>query len=139
MGNSNYGNLYYDNGTIKYEGDLKENIPYGKGVKYYKNGEIHMEGLFGDWFIEEGKEYFENENIKFEGNYNTGVRTYYGPRYFRKGKLFYETGILWYEGTFRIEKHGNLGYPIFKGSASFYTGTEYDMLGNVVIVYKDRH
>lgn len=135
MENQACGKLYFDTGELKYEGNINGGIPYGNGVKYHKNGQVHMEGYFGDWMIEEGKEYDENGSIKYEGTYNTGPRYYYGPRYYRTGKLYRDTGSLWYEGTFRIGKHGNLGYPLFKGSASFYTGTEYDELGNVVDVY----
>ena len=130
-----YGKLYFDTGELQYEGYIKNNMPYGRGVKYYKNGTVHMEGIFGDWMIEEGKEYYENGNLKYEGTYNKGARNYYGPRYYRIGKLYKESGHLCYDGTFNIQKQGNLGYPLFKGAASFYTGTEYDELGDVVKTY----
>lgn len=86
-----YGKIFYDTGELKYEGYLKphdqlnEDIPFGKGIKYFQNGQKHMEGFFEDWFISEGKEYYENGNLRFEGKYNTGPRYYYGPRFFVQG------------------------------------------------------
>lgn len=129
------GKLYYETGELKYEGWIKDDTPHGLGVKYYKNGQKHMEGRFGDWFIESGKEYSENGNLKFEGEYNYGPRWYYGPRYFVEGKLYYETGELWYEGKFFITHSFSIGYPLFKGSDSFSEGIGYDKFGQVVKIY----
>ncbi|WP_080831881.1 hypothetical protein [Cohnella massiliensis] len=138
MDNFYSGKLYYDSGELRYEGFIQNEMPCGQGISYFKNGRKHMEGRFGDWFIEEGKEYYKNGNLKFEGKYNSGPRTYYGPRYFVEGKLYYESGRLWYEGTFDIEKHGSMGYPIFKGSKSFLSGIEYDEVGNIAKIHKGK-
>lgn len=127
-----FGRLFYETGELHYEGQIKNNKPWGKGIKYFKNGLIEMEGIFGDWFIEQGKEYYPNGNLKFEGQYNCGPRNYYGPRYFVEGRLYYETGELWYEGTFDIKQYGSLGYPMFKKSESFLKGTEYNQKGEVI-------
>lgn len=132
------GSLYYESGQLKYEGLIKQDIPYGQGIRYYENGQKHMEGQFEDWFIVRGKEYYENRNLRFEGKYNSGPRNYYGPCYFVDGELYYNTGKLWYNGTFRIEKYGSMGYPIFKGAKSFQRGTEYDRIGNIINVYPRR-
>lgn len=129
--------IFYPTGEIKYEGfskidsNLKELIPSGQGVLYFKNGKKHMEGSFGnDWFIESGTEYYDNGNIKFIGEYNKGPRTYYGPRYFVFGRLFNRYGILWYEGTFHFDRSG-VGYPIFQKENSFVNGTEFNEDGSV--------
>ncbi|MBU8763778.1 hypothetical protein KM868_09750 [Micrococcus luteus] len=132
------GSLYYESGQLKYVGFIKGGRPYGQGISYFEHGQKHREGCFEDLFIRLGKEYYENGNLRFEGSYNSGPKNYYGPRYFKKGMLYYETGELWYKGTFQIEKHGSMGYPIFKGNKSFQRGTEYDRQGNVIHVYR-RH
>jgi antitoxin component YwqK of YwqJK toxin-antitoxin module len=130
------GKLYYDSGELRYEGFIKNDMPCGQGTSYYKNGHKHMDGQFGDWFIEYGKEYYESGVLKFFGKYNSGAKTYYGPRYFVDGKLYFESGGLWYEGTFDIKKHGSLGYPLFKGSQSFLKGIEHVVDGHIVKIHK---
>lgn len=72
MDNSYSGKLYYDSGELRYEGFIQNEMPCGQGISYFKNGRKHMEGRFGGWFIEEGKEYYKNGNLKFEGKYNSG-------------------------------------------------------------------
>lgn len=129
------GKLYYETGELLYEGSILKDTPYGPGIKYFKNGNIQMEGFFGDWFIEEGREYYENGNLRFEGEYNKGPRHYYGPRYFVKGKLYRESGELWFEGNFRVHHSFTIGFPMQKFPDSFAKGIEYDKEGNVVRVY----
>jgi antitoxin component YwqK of YwqJK toxin-antitoxin module len=136
-------NIYYASGVIKYEGftyfdlKLKELVPSGQGLKYFENGNKHMEGSFGnDWFIETGKEYYDNGNIRFIGEYNKGPRCYYGPRYFIFGRLFNESGTLWYEGTFRFRR-GGVGYPCFEKDKSFKDGIEFSMDGSIKQKYVD--
>jgi hypothetical protein len=47
-------NIYYPTGVLKYEGftyfdlKLKELVPSGQGLKYFENGNKHMEGSFGN-------------------------------------------------------------------------------------------
>ena len=128
--------IFYPTGELKYEGfskyhaGIKDLIPNGECVKYFKNGNKHMAGIFGgDWFIEAGTEYYENGTIRFIGEYNKGPRTYYGPRYFVFGRLFKESGTLWYEGSFHFRR-GGVGYPIFEKEKSFSTGTEFNSDGS---------
>ena len=134
-----HGKLYYDTGELHYEGQIQEaipaNKPCGKGIKYFKNCQIEMEGFFGDWFIEWGKEYYKNGNLRFEGYYNSGQRSYYGPRYFTAGKLYYESGELWYEGTFDVKRNGSLGIPVFRAPEAFKEGTEYTQDGKIIKQY----
>ena len=126
------GQLYYDTGELKYEGMHNDGIPHGLGTRFFRSGQKHMEGRFAGGLMVVGKEYYENGHLRFHGQYNQGPKTYYGPRYFVQGKLYYETGELWFEGSFKIEKHGSMGYPVFKGSESFYQGIEYDKNGRVI-------
>lgn len=132
--NTVQGKLYYDTGELKYEGFIKDGTPCGMGIKYYKNGQKHLEGNFADWFIESGREYYENGSLRFEGKYNSGPRSYYGPRYFVSGRLYYDTGELWYEGSFSFT-HSSTGYPLFKGSESFCKGVEYNKYGDIIEIH----
>lgn len=136
--------LYYPSGKLHYEGftrfdtTRKELVPFGQGIKYFENGQEHMQGSFGDdWFIETGIEYYENGNIKFIGEYNKGSRKYYGPRYFIFGRLFYEAGHLWFEGSFHI-KCSSLGYPLFENEKSFEDGIEFNFDGSIKHKYRRR-
>jgi tetratricopeptide (TPR) repeat protein len=131
-----YGKLYYETGELKYEGYIKDDLPYGNGIKYFKNGQKEMEGYFNGWFVEYGKEYYQNGNLKFEGEYNSGPKNYYGPRYYVKGKLYFETGQLWYEGSFKVEHVGSIRWPLVKFPDCFYEGIEYNKNGDIVKVYK---
>ncbi|MGH4117930.1 hypothetical protein [Clostridium sp.] len=132
--------IFYLTGELKFEGftkysaNVKELVPSGQGVKYFINGQKHMEGCFNDWFIETGTEYYWNGNIKFIGEYNKGPRNYYGPRYFILGRLFDESGKLWYEGTFKFRRSG-VGYPCFEKDKSFKEGTEFNSDGSVKKIY----
>lgn len=128
--------IFYPTGGLEYEGfakfntNNKEFLPCGQGVKYFENGNKHMEGSFGDdWFIETGTEYYENGTTKFIGENNKGPRTYYGPRYFVFRRLFKKSGALWYEGSFHFHR-GGVGYPIFEKEESFTTGTEFNSDGS---------
>ena len=80
-----------------YIGEFKDNIPNGKGIKYYKNGNIKYEGDFindkregngkyiyedGEYYIGEWKNnfrhgkgimYYKNGNIKCEGDFINGT------------------------------------------------------------------
>jgi antitoxin component YwqK of YwqJK toxin-antitoxin module len=79
--------LYFDTGEISYKGPVKEGMPWGWGCRYFKNGSIHLRGIFQGWFIVWGWEYYKNGNLRYVGHYNEGPRHYYGPRYFTKGRI----------------------------------------------------
>lgn len=115
-----YGKLYYDTGELKYEGyysptkhDAVYHEPHGKGTSYYKNGVVYREGQFQHGGLFEGKEYYSSGKLKFEGRYNCRAtdRGYYGPTYPLFGKFYGEDGSLIYEGNFKVEKQGSVGYP----------------------------
>lgn len=63
-----YKEEYYDNGNLKFEGLVKNELPNGYGKSYYNTGQLNYEG---EWV-----------NGKFHG----------------KGKLYNKKGILTYEG-----------------------------------------
>ena len=56
------GKYYYENGEY-YIGQLRNNIPYGKGILYYKNGDIKYDGDFVKGKRHGlGKYYFDNNH-----------------------------------------------------------------------------
>ncbi len=117
-----YGRLYYDTGELQYEGyylsytdNDDQHYPYGKGTKYYKNGNIAREGLFIIGGLLEGKLYYQSGQLKFDGIFydkrNPKIGAYYGPTYPLRGKYYLEDGTLAYDGEFIVQKIGNLAYP----------------------------
>ncbi|MFA6308602.1 MAG: hypothetical protein WC677_02505 [Clostridia bacterium] len=133
---SMWGKLYFDTGELSYEGFIKDKMPCGVGVSYFKNGNKHFEGIFADWFIEIGREFYENGVLRYEGVYNKGPRTYYGPRYFTKGKLYREDGTPWFDGVFLIFHSFSVGMPLYEGEKSFYQGIIYHEDGTEEIIDK---
>ncbi|MGO4889954.1 toxin-antitoxin system YwqK family antitoxin [Anaerobacillus sp. MEB173] len=142
------GKLYYENGNLKYEGDLINNEPHGSGIGYwengsviwyegpfkggkpfwkgkfyYKTGQLRYEGEFeGLQYVGQGTEYYEIGTIKFTGRYRKCPYFFYGARLYVEGKLYYKTGQLHYEGTFKGLKN-----------YEFDKGTEYLEDGSVII------
>ena len=115
-----YRKLYYDTGEFLYEGyyspyqhNPQKYYTNGIGISYYKSRTVYREGLFQRGGLLEGKEYYPSGKLKFEGRYNCRKkdRGYYGPPYPLYGKYYGEDGTLLYEGEFKIEKQGSVGYP----------------------------
>ena len=84
------GKFIYEDGKY-YLGEFKNNLPNGKGIKYYKNGNILYEG---DWVNGKqegkGKVIYENEEY-YIGQFKNGLRN-------GKGKFYYSNGNVEYEG-----------------------------------------
>ena len=73
-----------------YIGEFKNNLPNGKGIKYYSNGNILFEGNFiNGKFDGNGKYYYDDGNY-FIGEYKNGLRNGRGTEYYRNGKIMYE-------------------------------------------------
>ena len=63
------GILYYKNGNIKYEGDFVENKFGGNGKLILEDGQYYI-GQFKDGFKHgKGIEYYSNGIIKYEGEF----------------------------------------------------------------------
>lgn len=72
------GRLFREDGTLKFIGNITNNMLNGRGTEYYKSG-----------------------HVRYIGYYNNGVKTGYG-RYFRD-----VSGELYYDGYFKDNKpHG---------------------------------
>ena len=85
---------YYDNGLLKYEGEILGGKYNGKGKEYYDNGKILYEGEYLNGEANgKGKEYNRNGYLIFEGFYKnntscSGVM-----------KGYYINGVKHYDGT----------------------------------------
>ena len=91
-----YGKLIFIDGKY-YIGQFKDNKPNGKGILFYKNGNILYEGDFingkkegnGKWIYNDGKYYIG----QFKDNLRNGI-----------GKMFLSNGIIIYIGIFINDK-----------------------------------
>ena len=98
-----YKKKIYDNGDY-YIGEMLNDKAHGKGILYYKNGNIKYDGDF--------------VNDKFEGNekYIDEVGNYYNGKWLNgkrqgKGILYYKNGNIMYNGDFvngKFEGNGNI-------------------------------
>ena len=86
----------YENGKFIYEdgkyyiGQLKNNIPNGKGIKYYSNGNIMYDGDFVNGKFEgNGKCIFQN-GYYYIGQWKNGLRNGEGILYYKNGNIMYE-------------------------------------------------
>ena len=98
---------------LKYEGNFLNGEIYGKGIKFYKNGQKKFEGSF----------YL---NDKFEG-------IYYSP----KGRIIYEGEIIndCFYGSEFLEVYNNDGDLLYKGTIDNYDGKidNYQILKDVIL------
>ena len=67
------GKIYYID-KLSYEGEMKENLPHGKGKLYYfETGKLKYEGEFKDGLYDgRGTEYTEDGKISYEGQWQQG-------------------------------------------------------------------
>lgn len=100
--------LFYENGILKYEGMTIDNEPHGSGTIYYPNGQIYLEGVFGNGGLLCGTEYYPNGNIRFSGLYKYNDRN--GPNYPQYGAFYKKEGCLCHEGEIRV-RYSSLGCP----------------------------
>ena len=122
------GQIYYPTGELYFIGRYDENtiredgIPYRlyAGVQFYRNGNVHMEGVFQWGGLFYGRLFYPSGKLKFIGQFNekhgeiTGVQPedYYGPTYPLEGIYYSENGEILYQGKFTICKRGNAGWPV---------------------------
>ena len=79
-----------------YLGELKNDLPNGKGIKYYSNGNILYEGDFiNDKFEGKGKYIYD------DGDYKNGLRN-------GKGIIYYKNGNIMSEGGYINDKKGGM-------------------------------
>ena len=91
-----YGKYIYENGNY-YIGKWLNNKMHGKGIEYYKNGNIKYEGDFVNGKYEGDGKYIYEKDYYYIGQFLNDKR--HG-----KGILFYKNGDIKYEGDFVNDK-----------------------------------
>lgn len=87
-------------------------FPKVLGYEYYPDGTVKFAGILQRGGLYEGKYYYPSGSLKFEGRCNERENGgYYGPSFPINGEYYSETGELLYQGRFKIERLGSLGYP----------------------------
>jgi len=105
--------LVYSNGEI-YIGQTLNRLRQGKGIHYYKNGKIKIDGNFVNDKLEgEGAYYYEDGEF-YKGQWKNDLK--YG-----KGIEYYKNGIIKYEGDFVNDKPEGFGKYIYSDGV-FYIG-----------------
>ena len=67
--------------------EIKNNIPNGKGIKYYSNGKILYEGDFVNGLFEGNGKYIWEDGEYYIGEYKNGLRNGKGIEYYANGKI----------------------------------------------------
>ena len=68
------GIIYYKNGNIMYEGYLKNNKKEGHGKFIYENGNYYICQIKDDLRNGKGIVYYKNGNIMYEGDFKNGKK-----------------------------------------------------------------
>ena len=97
-----------------YIGEYKNNIPNGKGIKYYSNGNILYEGDFINGKFEGNGKYIYEDCDYFIGEYKNGLRN-------GKGKIYYKNGNIMFEGNYINDKEEGNGKCIWE-NGEYYIG-----------------
>ena len=100
--NENYGTLIcsiiqllkykkkiYDNGEY-YIGEMLNDVPHGKGIKYYKNGNIKYDGEFVNGKYEGNGKYIWEDGNYYIGQFLNGKRHGKGIDYYKNGNIKYD-------------------------------------------------
>ena len=97
------GKYIWEDGKY-YIGEYKDNLPNGKGIKYYPNGNILYEGVFINGKFDGKGKYYYDDGDYFIGEYKNGLRN-------GKGIVYYKNGNLLFEGEYvNDEREGNGKY-----------------------------
>ena len=97
--NINYngkGKIIFHDG-IYYIGQFKDNLRNGKGILYYKNGNILYEGEFVNGKREGQGKYFDEFGTYYDGQWKNNLKN-------GQGKICLPNGIIIYEGNFMNNK-----------------------------------
>ena len=83
------GKLFYENGDF-YIGQILNGLRHGKGILYYKNGDIKYDGYFvKDKYEGTGKFFWKDGNF-YDGQWLNGHKHGKGIEYYKNGKIKYD-------------------------------------------------
>ena len=113
--NGKHMNGKYIYGDDKYYiGGYKNNIPNGKGIKYYKNGNILYDGDWVNGKPEGNGKFIREDGYYYIGQFKNGLR--HG-----KGIIYYKDGKIMYDGDFVNNEYEGNGKYIWEDNA-YYIG-----------------
>jgi len=101
----------WENGAY-YKGQVKNNLPNGKGKKYNPNGKIEYEGDFINGKFEGNGKYIFDDGEYYEGQWKNGLRS-------GKGIHYYSNGNIKYEGHYYNDKYEGNGKYINEDGESY--------------------
>ena len=105
--------LIYPNGEF-YIGEILNGLKNGKGIQYYMDGKIKIDGNFVNDKVEGDGIYYYEDGEFYNGQWKNDLR--HG-----KGKEYYKNGIIKYEGDFVNDKPEGSGKYIYLDGV-FYIG-----------------
>ena len=80
-----------------YIGQFNDDLPNGKGIEYYKNGNILYEGEYVNGKREGKGKYFDEFGTYYDGQWKNNLKN-------GQGKICLPNGIIIYEGNFMNNK-----------------------------------
>jgi len=98
----------YEDGYLLYEGYTVDHKAFGAGRSFYRDGTVHLEGIFGLKGLLCGREYYSNGMIRFEGLFR--LNQAYGPNYPEYGIWYDTNGRMLFRGKMKIIR-SSLGWP----------------------------
>jgi len=110
-----------------YIGEFRNNIPNGKGIKYYSNGNILYEGYFINGKFEGNGKYIYDDGRYYIGQYKNGLRN-------GIGKIYYKNGNIQFEGNFINDEYEGNGKYIWE-DGEYYIGQYKNGLRNGKGIY----
>ncbi|WP_353893914.1 hypothetical protein PRVXH_000685 [Proteinivorax hydrogeniformans] len=93
-------NIYYGDGSIKFNGDIVNGVPNGEGVLYSENGAKIAKGYFKDGRLNGPGKLYRNSDALYKGEFKNGLPHGAGNSFYTNGQLKYEG--YWQKGL----KHG---------------------------------
>jgi hypothetical protein len=133
MGKYINGKYIYEDGKY-YLGEFKNNLPNGKGVKYYSNGNIQYEGHFRNGKYEGKGKFILEDGSYYIGQFKNGLRNGKGIKYYSNGNIMLEGD--WIDGEIKgngkfIWEDGSYYIGQFKNGLRNGKGTTYYSNGNI--------
>lgn len=83
--------IFFEDGTLKLQGGIKNEVRDGKWVAYFNDGSTQSVGYFKNGLRDgEAKVYYPNKKLMYEGAYKEGIEVGNWKFYNEKGELVNE-------------------------------------------------
>ena len=131
------GTIYYNNGSILYDGDFINGKYEGNGRENYENGTHYIGQFLGGYRHGKGVMYYNNGSILYEGDFVNDIiegngkliqknGNYYIGQFLNglahgKGVMYYKNGSVLYEGDLVNDKFEGNGKEIYD-NGNYYIG-----------------